>query len=375
MDPVLIVDDEKDNLEALQRLLRNQYAVTTTNSPFEALKLIQKSEFNVIISDQRMPEMTGVELLEKIKNVRPATTRVLLTGYTDIESVIGAINRGNIYRYVAKPWDPEDLKITLRQANEAFHLRRELERKNEALTKANLELRQALADLELLDRAKARFLSLISHELNTPLTVLTSFVGLLTEKKNSFSKDIQKSVSSIESASGRFSEIVSEVLTYVRLESENRLHLVPFDFAEETLQLKKILAPALELKKLTMTIEAKFGVVANCDAEKMKLALRKLLEDAIARSPNEESVMVSMLRANGEVHYSVQRKGEAVSEEAFKPLETAAAQMHHQKNLGLGLAICKLIVESHGGDLNLRSSAEEGTLVSLVIPHAVPIAK
>ena len=112
MDPVLIVDDEKDNLEALQRLLRNQYAVTTTNSPFEALKLIQKSEFNVIISDQRMPEMTGVELLEKIKNVRPATTRVLLTGYTDVASVIGAINRGNIYRYVAKPWDPEDLKIT-----------------------------------------------------------------------------------------------------------------------------------------------------------------------------------------------------------------------------------------------------------------------
>ena len=82
-----------------------------------------------------------------------------------------------------------------------------------------------------------------------------------------------------------------------------------------------------------------------------------------------------MLPANGEVHYSVIRQGDAVSEDAFKPLEAAAAQMHHQKNLGLGLAICKLIIESHGGELRLQSSAEEGTTVSLIIPHAVPVEK
>ncbi|MFM8314103.1 MAG: response regulator, partial [Deltaproteobacteria bacterium] len=123
LDPILLVDDEKDNLQALQRLLRGLFQVTLTTSPLEALKLISTQKFHVIVSDQRMPDMTGVELLEKAKKLCPQATRVLLTGYTDIESVIDAINRGHIYRYIAKPWDPEDLKLTLKQANEAYRLR------------------------------------------------------------------------------------------------------------------------------------------------------------------------------------------------------------------------------------------------------------
>ena len=129
MDPILIVDDERDNLEALKRLLRNDYDITVSESAFEALKLVQKNDYHVIISDQRMPELSGVELLEKVKGICPDTTRILLTGFTDIEAVIDAINRGNVYRYVAKPWDPEDLRITLRQANEACMLRREVKQK------------------------------------------------------------------------------------------------------------------------------------------------------------------------------------------------------------------------------------------------------
>src|SRR4051794_10330137 len=166
-----------------------------------------------------MPEMNGVELLEKVKNVAPSTTRILLTGYTDIESVIGAINRGNIYRYIAKPWDPEDLKLTLRQADEAFALRREIEKKNEALHESNGELKKALDSLRVLDRAKARFLSLISHELNTPLTILNSYAGLLFDRKSSLPGELQKAVNAVSDASLRFSQIISEVLTYVGLES------------------------------------------------------------------------------------------------------------------------------------------------------------
>ena len=98
MDPILIIDDERDNLEALKRMLRGQYDVSTTESPFDALRLIQSKLFHVIVSDQRMPEMTGVEFLEKAKKLSPLSTRILLTGYTDIESVIESINRGQIYR-------------------------------------------------------------------------------------------------------------------------------------------------------------------------------------------------------------------------------------------------------------------------------------
>lgn len=182
MNRILIVDDEKDNLQALVRLLRTHFEVETTTSPFEALKWIQKDKFSVIISDQRMPEMKGVDLLEKAKHVSPSTTRVLLTGYTEIESVIDAINRGNVYRYIAKPWDPEELKTIVKQADEAFRLRQEVETKNRELTKA-------VSDLKKLDQAKVRFLSLISHELNTPLTVMTSFLSILDEKKSVLGED------------------------------------------------------------------------------------------------------------------------------------------------------------------------------------------
>ena len=80
MDPILIVDDEKDNLEALKRMLRGQYDVTIAESPIEAMKLVQSRLFHVIVSDQRMPQMTGVEFLEKAKKLSPLSTRILLTG-------------------------------------------------------------------------------------------------------------------------------------------------------------------------------------------------------------------------------------------------------------------------------------------------------
>jgi signal transduction histidine kinase len=370
MDPVLIVDDEKDNLEALRRLLRSEYAVTVSNSPFEALKLVQKNEYHVIISDQRMAEMTGVELLEKVKNVRPATARILLTGYTDIESVIGAINRGNIYRYVAKPWDPAELRLTLRQANESYRLKRELENKNEALEKSNQELKQALEDLRLLDRAKARFLSLISHELNTPLTVLNAFVSLLIERREGLPKDVQKSVDSIAAASARFADIVAEVLIYVKLESENRLVLTAFDFGQETAKIKDTLQDTLAKKKLRLTLLAKYGGISRCDADKMRLALQGLLEDAIVRTPVGQEIKVQIDCGEGIVRYSVWRSGEPLSADAFEPLAVPSDPLHHHRNLGLGLAICRHIVESHEGKMSLKSTVEEGTTISFTLPQA-----
>lgn len=361
LDSILIVDDEQDNLEALRRLLRNLYEVTITTSPFEALKLVQKGAYHVIVSDQRMPEMTGVELLEKVKNVAPATVRILLTGYTEIESVIGAINRGNIYRYVAKPWDPEDLKLTLRQANESYHLRRELEMKNEALQKS-------LEELRLLDRAKARFLSLISHELNTPLTVMSSFVSLLQESEKQFPADVRKAVTSLGAASQRLSEIVAEVLTYTRLESESHLALAPFDFIKETRALKSELEKEFKAKKNTLELVGSLETLPRCDADKMRVALRKLLHDSFRRSPEKERIKVRVGTENGNVLYEVWRPGEPLSEEAFKPLETAADPLRHQKNLGLSLAIFRLIVEGHGGEVRLHSTASKGTTITLLLP-------
>lgn len=342
-DKVLIVDDEKDNLEALQRLLRGQYAVTTTTSPFDALKLVQSTSFNVIISDQRMPEMTGVELLEKSKKLSPQATRILLTGYTDIASVIDAINRGNIYRYVAKPWDPEDFKMTVKQANEAHLLRRELEEKNK-------ELEKAVAELKVLDLAKGRFLSLISHELNTPLTVLNSFVQLLAENKKNLSEDISKAVSSISGASERFTEIIGEVLSYVRLSSDAALSTKETDIGKALEAALKEVKAQFEKKKVKCTISSE-KISHAVDTEKFGILASKLLQDALARSPGGGEVKVVASKTPEGLSIKVHRGGEPLSKDAFAPFETASSQMHHTKNIGLMLATCKQVVDSHKGKI------------------------
>lgn len=166
---ILIVDDEIDNVDALERLFRRGYNVLKATSAAEGLAQLKgHPDVALIISDQRMPEMTGVEMLKKSIKTHPDAIRILLTGYTDMDSVIGAINSGQVYRYLTKPWDPVDLVNTVDKAVEKFNIRRELKEKNDALEKA-------LSELKVLDEAKNQFMILINHELKTPLTVISSF--------------------------------------------------------------------------------------------------------------------------------------------------------------------------------------------------------
>jgi DNA-binding NtrC family response regulator len=113
---ILIVDDEAANLRLLERLFRNQFTVFLASSGAEALEILKLHDVALIISDQRMSEMTGVEFLQLAAEMRPQTVRIILTGYTDINSLIEAINSGVVYKYVTKPWVNEDLQLTVVKA-------------------------------------------------------------------------------------------------------------------------------------------------------------------------------------------------------------------------------------------------------------------
>ncbi|MCB9181489.1 MAG: response regulator [Flavobacteriales bacterium] len=124
---VLYVDDEQANLKAFRATYRRDFDVLTAASGQEALDLLDRETAHVVISDQRMPGMTGAELLARISERHPACMRMLLTGYADIEAVIDAVNRGRIYAYATKPWDAQDLKLRIEQAYEVYALRHERE--------------------------------------------------------------------------------------------------------------------------------------------------------------------------------------------------------------------------------------------------------
>ena len=116
---ILFVDDEPRILVALKALFRSSYEVFTANSGADAVALLKEKDFDVIVSDQRMPEMTGVEVLRSARELRPRAIRVLLTGYSDLSAILGAINDGEIFRFINKPWSNNDLRETIAAAVKA----------------------------------------------------------------------------------------------------------------------------------------------------------------------------------------------------------------------------------------------------------------
>ncbi|MBI4456264.1 MAG: sigma-54-dependent Fis family transcriptional regulator [Acidobacteria bacterium] len=182
---ILVVDDEPANLQKLKRAFVEEYHVLSACSGEEALKILRAEPVDAIITDQKMPGMSGVELLEKSIGLNAEIIRIVLTGYTEVEDLIEAINTGRVYKYITKPWEPMNLRITLRKALEQLELTRENRRLSAELEKVNEKLRR---ENELLksqveayfepdniiykSRAMREILSLLSRVVQTDSTVL-----------------------------------------------------------------------------------------------------------------------------------------------------------------------------------------------------------
>ncbi|MGD1871881.1 MAG: response regulator [Mastigocoleus sp.] len=144
---ILVVDDEPDNLDLLYRTFRRDFQVLKAESGSKALEILStEGEVAVIISDQRMPEMKGTEFLSKTLPKFPDTVRIILTGFTDIEDLVDAINAGQVYKYITKPWDPDELKAVVQRAAETYDL---LKQRTEELNRANgqIDLLRALVEV------------------------------------------------------------------------------------------------------------------------------------------------------------------------------------------------------------------------------------
>ena len=137
---VLYIDDEPHNLIAFKAAFRRDFNVFLANSAKEACKIVDENDIHVILSDQRMPVTTGIEFFESIIETHPEPIRILITGYTDIDAVIDSINRGQVYKYLTKPWNEEDIKIFITKAYEVFSLRRKNEELSRKLLDANTKL-------------------------------------------------------------------------------------------------------------------------------------------------------------------------------------------------------------------------------------------
>jgi len=162
-ETILIVDDQPEILNALERLLKEEYHILTAPGGQTALDIMQKEQVAVILVDQRMPGMTGVEFLARALTIQPDAIRILITAYADITASIEAVNRGQIYYYISKPWEPEELLLIVRAAVEKYQLQRENKELNLKLEAINLQLQQENILLKQNIKKEYNFSTIIGH--------------------------------------------------------------------------------------------------------------------------------------------------------------------------------------------------------------------
>lgn len=183
---VLCVDDEINILNALKRLFRKEgYRLLTTSSGADALKLLRDNTVHMIISDQRMPEMSGTELMAKVKVLYPDLIRVILTGYTDVDSITKSINQGNIYKFFLKPWNDQSLVLEIRQALEQYDLVQANKALHQKVLEQNEAFRQINDNLENLVKERTRDVEIQNHALALSHAILEDLsvpiIGVSTE--------------------------------------------------------------------------------------------------------------------------------------------------------------------------------------------------
>jgi signal transduction histidine kinase len=383
---VLVVDDEPDVLRSVHDLLRIDYEVVTCQRASEALDHLKAAtDVAVILSDQRMPGMTGVELLQQARLIRPETTRLLFTAYADIHAVIDAINQGHVFRYITKPWEAEELESVIRQAVERHDM---IVEKNQLLA----ELQTANAKLTEANRLKGVFLEVASHELNTPVTVV---LGLTDLWKLSLADDAtgpeRQWVERINAAAGRLAKTVQRMFKLVENKEFGRtLNLETVELEPLVREAIEELTPYLETReqRVEVEIEPQFGSL-DADSSKIMDILINLLANAIKFTPDRGTIRVQAqsLEGNPEwVRVVIKDEGVGVhpSEQQylFEPFFTGFDTLHHssgdyqfgKRGIGLGLSLVKTFVELHGGRVEVQSTPDRGSSFGFLLPRRQPLA-
>jgi two-component system, response regulator PhcR len=378
---LLVVDDEPDLVQSVQDLLRFDYRVLGATRASEGLAILEREPVHIVMSDQRMPEMTGVELLSQVKQKHPDTVRLLFTAYSDLNAVIDAINEGNVYRYISKPWEVTDLKATLRQAYDHYMLQeerrkllKEVQAKNIALATTNLELHRA-------NELKKAFIKVASHELRTPLTILLG----LSEHAVRLTKptpELNALMEKIRFSGTRLNDRVDQMVKMLLAENfERKLQPQDVDAASLIRSAASEINHFIEARqqKLDVHVPDDLGML-HVEPDKIRDSLVQLLINAVKFTPDGGTITLSARASDHRLRISVTDTGQGIPYDSlarvFDPFFTGFDVSRHssgtfeydKRGLGLGLSMAKTFVEMHGGALTVESELGKGTTFVVELP-------
>jgi signal transduction histidine kinase len=393
---LLVVDDEPDLVQSVKDLLRFEYRVLGATRASEGLSLMAREDVHVVMTDQRMPEMTGVEFLKRIKDAFPDAIRLLFTAYADLAAVTDAINQGNVYRYLSKPLQPDELRGVLKQAVEQYQLQADRRRLIAQVQEKNRQLEAANRDLERANELKKAFIRVASHELRTPLTIV---VGLAELSRNGAAADGRRRDWSeqIFQASVRLNRSVDQIVQMLLAEQfERRLEIAEVSLSGLVQAAAQTVHSFIEQRgqRLEVVAPDDLGAV-RADRDKLHDAVVQLLINAIKFTPDAGTIRLQARRtAAGDTAVGDTVAGGAAIEVADTGVGIDAASLPHvfdpfftrfdvskhssgtfefeRRGLGLGLAVVKAFVEMHGGLVQVASEVGKGTRFTIFLPAQPP---
>ncbi len=379
---LLVVDDEPDMVQSVMDLLRFEYRVLGTTRVEEAERIMAREDVHMVMTDQRMPGMTGVEFLKTVKEAHPDTVRLLFTAYTDIETVVDAINQGNVYRYITKPWELPELKAILRQASDHYDLQAERKQLIHEVQEKNRQLQTANDDLRRANELKNVFIRVASHELRTPLTVILGLAELAAATPHGHPA-LQSYLEQIRSSGRRLNDRVDQMVQLLLTEHfERPLQLRPVDMANLVRQAVQAVARFLEQRKQTLKLDLAddLGIV-QLEEEKIHDSLVQLLINAIKFTPDGGTIELSGKRTSASVVITIVDHGTGIDAASlpyiFDLFFTRFDVLRHssgtcefdRRGLGLGLSVVKAFVEMHGGQVRVESELGRGTTFTIELPN------
>ena len=350
---VLYIDDEANNLEAFKASFRRQYEVYTALSAAEGLRIVQTIDIHVIIADQKMPNTTGVEFFQSISETYPDPIRILLTGYTNIEALADAINHGDVYRYIAKPWNDLELHNSIKNAYDAY--------------KGKIDLRNKIKELEKTNDELNRFIYSISHELRAPLVSVLGIVNLV--KMEGLFESSGEYWKLIESCSNKLDYYIQKTLQYYK-NTKDVLDHSEIDFKELVEELLKLHAYAD--KETTFNVKVNQATSFVGDSFRIEVILSNLISNAIKYQKTDEKHKTVNIEVNVNddcANISVNDNGMGILLEHLEKIFTQFFKSQNYHGSGLGLFIVKEALNKINGNIIVSSNVEEGTTFKITIPN------
>lgn len=376
---ILLVDDDESVREMCVRMLSTEGCkIDTAGSAEEVVSKIDLSNYEVILTDIRMPGQDGLSLVRWVRKLNPNMGIIVITGYPSIDSTIQALRAG-VCDFLVKPFSLEEVKMVVGKCLEKLRLAQNLARTNEALTQVNQEL-------ERTNYLQTQFLSLVSHELHTPLNVILQLAQLLIDKKVPEQR-INETLSGIQEESIRMKKLIETLYDFSRLRARKiQLNLEPLDLREVITGYMKLLLPQLAGWKVSVLIPEKLPLIL-ADRDRLIQVITNLLSNAVKYSkPGSKIIIRAAARsASGKeyVRVSVRDYGLGIPKEELPFVFEAFYRGQHDypanegkdetvSGLGLGLSIVKAIVQLMGGEVSVTSIPGKGSKFAFALPVAHP---